>query len=259
VNRLTSARTRRETYAGPWLPEPVVTEESLTLGPLETVEQRESVSMAMLVLLERLTPPERAVFVLREAFGYGHREIAEILGVSESSSQQLYHRARQRLAENRQSPGIAVHGPGRYGQDLEPGGVGIGAGRRRRFDVSREEGRRIAERFLDAARGGDLAGLERMLSDDVVAWADSGGKARAARRPIVGAGRVARYFAGWTERELPGLKITVTEVNGEPAFYGMADGILLGVAVLEVLAGRVTAMHTVANPDKLAFMAAQLV
>jgi RNA polymerase sigma factor (sigma-70 family) len=137
LTRLASARARREAYVGPWLPEPVLAVEE-ALGPLETAELRESVSHALLVLLERLAPAERAVFVLAEAFTYSHREIAEILEISEANSRQLHHRARQRLAQAR-----------------------------RRFRVSRAQRHRILERFLSAARTGDLDGLERLLAAEV--------------------------------------------------------------------------------------------
>ncbi|MGH3771721.1 MAG: RNA polymerase sigma-70 factor [Pseudonocardiaceae bacterium] len=228
LNRLTSASARREEYVGPWLPEPVLTADS-PLGPMETAEQRESVSLALLVLLERLTPAQRAVFVLREAFAYSHREIADILGLTEANSQQLYRRARARVGTERP-----------------------------RFDASRDQGRRIAERFLAAARGGDLAGLERLLAADVVAWADGGGKAAAARRPVRGAEQVARYLTGWMSRPLPGLEIVIAEVNGQPGILGAAGGRVLAVMVLEVTGGRVGAVRTIANPDKLSFISAQM-
>lgn len=227
LNRLTSASARREEYVGPWLPEPVLTAGS-PLGPMETVEQRESVSLALLMLLERLTPAERAVFVLREAFAYSHREIADILDLTEANSQQLYRRARVHVGRERP-----------------------------RFDASPDQGRQITERFLAAARGGDLAGLERMLAADVVAWADGGGKVAAARRPVRGTEKVARYLSGWMSRPVPGLEIAVAEVNGQPGILGATGGRLLGVMVLELAGGRVRAVHTIVNPDKLAFISAQ--
>ncbi|MBB5909214.1 RNA polymerase sigma-70 factor [Actinoalloteichus hymeniacidonis] len=225
LTRLTSARARRESYIGPWLPEPVITD-SQALGPLDTVEQRESVSMAFLVLLERLTPPERAVFVLREAFEYGHREIAGILGITETNCQQLYHRARERV--NRDRP---------------------------RFDAVPEKGRRIAQRFLEAARGMDIAGLESMLAADVVAWSDGGGKANAARRPVFGADRVARLLAGFMRKG--GFTTVFTEVNGAPAWLAIADGRPITALVLHIVDERITAIHTSVNPDKLEYLAAQ--
>ncbi|MGH3833559.1 MAG: sigma factor-like helix-turn-helix DNA-binding protein [Pseudonocardiaceae bacterium] len=169
------------------------------------------------------------LFVLREAFAYGHREIADILDLTEANSQQLYRRARASLGKERP-----------------------------RFDASRDQGRRIAELFLAAARGGDLAGLERMLAADVVAWADGGGKTAAARRPVWGAEKVARYLSGWMSRPLPGLEIVIAEVNGQPGILGAAGGRVLGVMVLELTGGRVGAVRTIANPDKLSFISAQL-
>lgn len=227
LTRLTTARARRETYPGPWLPEPVLTTQS-ALGPLDRAEQRESVSLAFLLLLERLTPPQRAVFVLREAFDYSHREIADILGLTEGNCQQLYRRARHRVAEDRP-----------------------------RFDTTREHRQRIAEEFLAAARSGDLAGLESLLAADVVAWADGGGKAVAARRPVHGAPRVARYLAGWMGRGGPGVRVVVTEINGQPGILGVLDGQLLVAVLLDVVDGQVTAVYAVANPDKLTFLAGQ--
>ena len=158
VNRLTSARARRESYVGSWLPEPVLTAGG-ALGPLDSAEQREFVSLAFLVLLERLNPVERAVFVLREAFDYSHREVAEVIDSSEANSRQLYTRARRRLTEAR----------GRSD---------------RRLDQAHR--RDLVESFLAAAQQGDLPGLEKVLAEDVTVWVDGGGRVGAARRPISG-------------------------------------------------------------------------
>ncbi len=224
LNRLTSARARREEYAGPWLPEPVLTDE-----PSETAEQRDSISMAFLVLLERLTPAERAVFVLREAFSYGYREIAEVLGLSEANCRQLHHRARQRVGD------------------------------RRRFDASAPARRRVVEGFLRAAEKGDLAGLESVLAADVVAWADGGGRANAALRPVVGAAKVGRYLAGLAARAAGmGVRLGFAEVNGEPAVLTFLDGVLLSVFVVQTDGELVHGLHVVVNPDKLTYLAAQL-
>lgn len=199
------------------------------LGPLETAAQRESVSLALLVLLERLTAVERAVFVLREAFGYPHREIAEVLELTEANCQQLYRRARKRIIADRP-----------------------------RFEASDSRWRQITERFLSAAQAGDVTGLERMLAADVVSWADGGGKSVAARYPIHGAERVARYLSGWVHRPVPGVRLAMAEVNAQPAIVGVAAGQVLGVMVLEVTADKITAVRTIANPDKLAFLSAQV-
>ncbi|MEV6907419.1 RNA polymerase sigma-70 factor [Amycolatopsis sp. NPDC051071] len=227
LNRLTSARARRERYVGPWLPEPVLTSDG-TLGPLETAEQRNSVSLAMLVLLEQLSPAERAVFVLKEAFGYSHREIAAILDVSEVNSRQLHSRARRDLtrADERR-----VSNP----RQLET----------------------LVESFLAAARDGDLAGLEKLLTDEVTAWSDGGGKVTAARRPVHGAERVARLYAGMFAGAAR-VSIEIGEVNGGPAVIAAAGGTLYGILGFEVVDGRIAGLRAVANPDKLAFLSRQL-
>jgi RNA polymerase sigma-70 factor (TIGR02957 family) len=230
LNRLTSARARREVYAGPWLPEPVLTDDR-TLGPLETAEQRDSVSIALLSLMERLTPTERAAFVLREAVAYSHFEIAEILQTSEANVRQLYRRARQRLGEPRQ-----------------------------RFQPDRAQWRRLVDRFLTAARAGDVAGLVEILTDDVTSTADGGGKVAAARRPISGRDRTAHYVARAFGRNLAqaGPRLDVAEVNGEPAMLAFDGDRLAGVLCFEIVGERIAALRAMANPDKLRFLAGQL-
>ena len=227
LNRLASAQVHREVYIGQWLPEPVLTSDG-TLGPMESAAQRDSVSLALLVLLERLTPAERAVFVLREAFGYGHRDVAAILGTSEANCRQLQRRARQRLPAATQ-----------------------------RFHPDRGQWHDLVDRFLAAARDGDLAGLELLLAADVTAWADGGGKVAAARRPVHGRARVARYLAGIT-RLGAGMHVLVAEVNGAPAVLGTRAGTLVGVLVLEVTGDQITAVRSVTNPDKLGFASRQV-
>ncbi|TMR95700.1 RNA polymerase sigma factor SigJ [Nonomuraea basaltis] len=226
LDRLTSARAQREQYVGPWLPEPVFADSGV-LGPLETVEQRESLSLGMLVLLERLTPPERAAFVLREAFGHSHREVAEVLEMDEAHVRQLYRRARQH----------------------------VGAARRR-FTAAPEQRRKLLERFLEATLDGDVAGLERMLAEDVVAWSDGGGKAPALRHLLVDREKLLRYLL-----DLAGhprvTSITVGTANGEPAIVLDVDGRLFAVIVPEFYGDRITALYAVANPDKLAFFTKQ--
>ena len=228
LDRLTSARAQRERYVGPWLPEPVITGRG-ALDPLETVEQRESLSLGMLVLLERLTPPERAVFVLREAFGHSHREVAEILEVNEPHARQLYRRAQQHVAAAR-----------------------------KRFPTAPEQHRKLVERFLEATLDGDVPALEQLLAEDVVAWADGGGKAPAVRRPLAGRDQVLRYLLALTEfRER--IRLTTEAVNGELAIVVYLDGRLSGVTVPEFDGDRIVAIRTIANPDKLAFFARQKV
>lgn len=221
LNRLTAARATRERYVGFWLPEPAPTG---ALGPLESAERRDAVSMAFMLLLERLTPAERAVFVLREAFSYGYREIAEVLGLSEANCRQLYGRARRRVGE---AP---------------------------RFDVPGEQRRMIVERFLTAATSGDLAGLERLLADDVVTWADGGGRVRAALRPITGRERVVRYLAGVAARFGVGVEFRHADVNGQEAILARREGELITVFVIEVSGGLIVGVRAVLNPEKLSHL-----
>ena len=230
LNRLTSARARREVYPGPWLPEPVLTDDR-TLGPQETAEQRETVSIALLSLMERLNPTERATFVLREAFAYSHSEIAEILEMSEANARQLYRRARQRLGEPRQ-----------------------------RFRPDLAQWRRLVDRFFTAASAGDVAGLVEILTADVSSTADGGGKVAAARRPVSGRERTANYLARALSKNLPKLRLRLdfAEVNGEPAVLAFDGDTLSGVLCFEITGDQIAALRILANPDKLRFLAAQL-
>jgi RNA polymerase sigma-70 factor (ECF subfamily) len=228
LNELKSARARRENYVGPWLPEPVTTRDG-ALGPLETAEQRESVSIALLTLMERLNPTERAAFVLREAFAYSHRDIAEILEVSEANARQLHRRARQRVGESA------------------------------RFRPDPAHWRRIVERFLTASRGGDVTALVALLADNVTSTADGGGKVSAARRVVAGRDRVARYLAGALSRPLADVRLDLdAEVNGEPAVLGFVGPTLAGVLFFDTVDDRIDALRIVANPDKLQFLGRQL-
>lgn len=225
---LDSARARRETYVGPWLPEPVRTAHG-ELGPLESAEQREMVSLAFLTLMERLTPAERAVFVLREAFGYAHREIADMLELTEANSQQLYRRAAIRVREDRP-----------------------------RFDPTPAHARELLDKFLVAATSGDIAALEQLFAADIVSVADGGTQINAARRAVVGATRVARYLVHLFNHDLaqaPGLAIDIENVNGAPAFVVRAAGTVISVVGVDFAADRVAALYLVVNPDKLAYFA----
>ncbi|GHF83896.1 RNA polymerase sigma-70 factor [Streptomyces griseosporeus] len=228
LSRLTSARARRESYVGPWLPEPVVTSDG-TLGPLESAEQREAVSLALLVLLERLTPTERAVYVLREAFGYGHREIAEVLELGEANCRQLYRRAVQRI-ESAES----------------------------RFAPPPERQRELVASFLSAAREGDLAGLEKLLAEDVVWWSDGGGKVSTALRPLMGREKVLRFLAGVTQKYGGAWEMKGAEINGTSGLVVWADGALLGVIEFEYRDERIAHVRIVMNPEKLDFARRQL-
>ncbi|MDG4805577.1 RNA polymerase sigma-70 factor [Micromonospora sp. WMMD1120] len=228
LNQLTSARSRRETYVGRWLPEPVLAGDRM-LGPLDTAEQRESVSMAVLTLLERLSPTERAVYVLREAFGYPHGEIAEILGITESNCQQTFRRAKQHVAAERT-----------------------------RAEVDRDAARRIVAAFLTAANNGDIGRLVELLTDDVTSVADGGGKIPARSAPIIGALAVAKFLRGLfkpadVKRDLVGGTPTVhvATANGGPAALVVIDERIVGVMTLVVTPDGVAALHNQVNPDKL--------
>ncbi|WP_340683546.1 RNA polymerase sigma-70 factor [Amycolatopsis coloradensis] len=234
LNRLTSARARRETYVGQWLPEPVFAGDRM-LGPSDTVEQRESVSIAMLTLMERLSAKERVVYVLREAFGYSHAEIAEVLDVTESNCQQIYRRAKQHLAADR-----------------------------RRVEVDTAAARKIVEEFLAAALSGRTDALVRMLADDAISVGDGGGVLFSLPRPVTGAVRVARFLRGLfkpsaAKWSLIGGKpeLFSTVANGVPALVLMVEGRLVGVVSLEVTTDGITAVHAQVNPAKLDRAASQ--
>ncbi|MFE2327931.1 RNA polymerase sigma-70 factor [Streptomyces sp. NPDC059385] len=224
LNALTSARVRREEYVGPWLPEPVLTGGG-ALGPLESAEQRDSVSMALLVLLEQLTPVERAVYVLREAFAYSHRDIAGLLDLSEANCRQLYRRAAARVSAPKP-----------------------------RFEPDPARWQSLVETFLEAARGGDVARLETMLAADAKYVGDGGGVVSAARRPILGRDKVARFAVGIMAKYGADLTIRFAEVNGSPTLL-FGD---LGIFQVEIEDGLVSGLRTVTNPEKLAFLHRQL-
>ncbi|MEU6337915.1 RNA polymerase sigma-70 factor [Streptomyces cellulosae] len=228
LNQLTSARARRETYVGQWLPEPLVAGDPM-LGPADTAEQRESVSFAMLVLLERLSPDERAVYVLREAFGYPHKEIAEILDVSEAASQQILHRARKHVAQ----------------------------GRARR-EIGEAEARRVVEEFLAAATSGRTEPLVALLTRDAVAVGDGGGKVPARAKAFEGVKAVATFLRGLFtpgagKRAVAGgsPELYATTANGDPAVVAVVDGRVIGVMCLEVTEDGIAAARSQVNPDKL--------
>jgi len=221
LDQLRSARVTREAYPGPWLPEPVQTD---ALGPLESAELRDTVKYATLHLMERLSPPERAVFVLREAFALPYDDVAEIVGSSSAACRQTYHRARQRLGEGRE-----------------------------RFRPSGEEHSRLLGRFLDAARTGDLDALTELFSEDVTVWTDGGGKARAARRPVHGRAKVIAFLLGLANRYQVD-DVRLVEVNGEPAVWLTIDG-QGEVVTIGVRDGRIGDVFVVLNPDKLAHAA----
>ena len=228
INHLRSARVRREKYVGDWLPEPVVVPADGP-GPAEHVELADSLSMAFLVLLEALSPVERAVFMLREVFGYGYPDVARITGKTEVNCRQIFARARQRIAAG-----------GRARDSAPP-------------LARRAEGEELARRFFEAAAGGDMDALLGMLAPDVVLQGDGGGKAQAIGKPLAGREGVSRMLVGLFRRgRTLGASLRPAWVNGCPgAVMYDADGRVLSVLELDVADGVVQTIRGVVNPDKL--------
>ena len=226
IDYLRSARVRREEYVGEWLPEPIVTDR--TADPEQHAELSDSLSMAFLVLLERLTPPERAVLLLRDVFGFGFDEVAELIDKSEAACRQLAVRAREKV------------------QDGKP-----------RFETSVEKRWALAERFFAAIEQGDTEGLADMLAEDVVLYGDGGGKAPARREPLRGMSETARFLAAFSPRaDREGWTLTLVDVNGQPgAVVQSGDGAIVAVVSLDVAMDKVQAVRAVVNPDKLSHLA----
>jgi RNA polymerase sigma-70 factor (TIGR02957 family) len=223
LDHLRSARVRRETYVGEWLPEPFVA--STDDDPARKLEMADSLSLAFLVLLESLSPEQRAAFLLREVFDEPYDRIAAIVGTSEQNARQLATRARRHVEE-----------------------------RRPRFEASREQREELATRFFAAAEEGDLEGLEQLLAHDAVLHGDGGGKAPALKRAINGRARVARTLtAGFTRLQtLGGVTSRREEINGQPgALFLDREGRLLGVMILDVTEGQIQGVSAITNPDKL--------
>ena len=223
LNALRAGARRREDYIGPWLPEPLLLDNS---DPSADIVLAESISMAMLVLLETLTPDERAVFVLREVFGFDYDEIAGAVGKSVANVRQVAHRAREHVQA-----------------------------RRRRFEpVDSARTAELTEQFLTAASTGDVDGLLAMLAPDATWTADSGGKATAARRPVVGAQKVAGAIAGLfrVARKMPDLRFETAVYNSAPAMVVYSGDHLEGVFLIEITDGKITHFYAMRNPDKLA-------
>ncbi len=223
INELRSARARRERYVGAWLPEPIVTDGRD--DPAQRAETTDSLSVAMLVLLERLTPEQRAVLLLRDVFDYGYPEITEIVGKNEVNVRQLASRARRHVEQR---------GP--------------------RFQTTREQRDELARRFFAAVEHGDLAGLEALLAHDVALTGDGGGKVPALARPQRGRNRVARTLINHVRllSRLPGVSLRPVEVNGGPGALCL-DGQqrLIGVWALDIAGGQITSISSIVNPDKL--------
>lgn len=222
LDQMKSARARREHYVGPWLPEPVRTEAVVT--PDETAEDLESISTAFLVLLESLSPLERAAWVLHEIFDHSYEEISEILGREPAACRQLVHRAREHVKA-----------------------------RKPRFAPTREDHARLLGVFLDAVVRGDVATLETVLSRDAVSISDGGGKAIAAGRPLEGIPAIARFWIGIATKGAAGggVSIEIADVNGWPAALLRVHGVLRSVVTIETDGRQIAAIRAIVNPDKL--------
>jgi RNA polymerase sigma-70 factor (ECF subfamily) len=222
LNELQSARKTRESYVGPWLPEPILT--SQDPSPSDRAELSDSLSIAFLALLERLTPRERAVFLLRDVFAYEYDEIAKILEVSEANCRQIFHRARERVAA-----------------------------KATRFQADRQTHARLLESFARAVTSGDVDAVVNMLASDAVLWADGGGKVPAAAlRPVRGALRVARFMVGVAKKfRRDDLTTSMRLVNALPALIASAGGVAERVVSIDVRDGRIAGVYVIANPDKL--------
>lgn len=220
LNQLQSARATRETYIGPWLPQPLLTADSAS--PSDSAELSDSLSIAFLAVLERLTPRERAVFLLRDVFGYGYDEIADMVELTEANCRQVFHRARKHIA-----------------------------GRKQRFATDPHTHRALLDTFVNAVNHGDIDGVVQLLTRDAVLWADGGGRVpAAARKPIRGALAVARFVVA-VRRKFGGGELSIRLVNGRPALMTTIGGTLQRVVSIEVTDGRVAGIYVVANPDKL--------
>jgi len=228
LNQLQSARVQRETYLGPWLPDPLVTEdEDDPRSPAQQAEMLESVSMAFLVLLERLTPVERAVFLLREVFDYSYPEIAGIVEKEEAATRQIFHRAKKFLADERP-----------------------------RFTPSTTHAQELLGGFMRAVQEGDLGGLTALLASDVTMWADAGGKVRgAATRPLHGPYAVAQFMIGSLRFVQGTLTAEITSANGEPALLLREDGKPLAVVSISFSGDEIRDIRVIGNPDKLKHLA----
>jgi RNA polymerase sigma-70 factor (ECF subfamily) len=224
IDQLRSARSQREVYVGNWLPEPIPT--SVQKHPASSVELAESVTMAFLVLLESLSPVERAAFLLHEVFDYDYKETAEIVGKTEANCRQMIHRAKEHIAS-----------------------------RHHRFDPTREETERVTNEFIEATQNGDLSRLMMLFAGDAVLLSDGGGKASAAINPIHGADAIARLVMGVAKKTASyGAVHMPSEVNGQPAFVTSIDGEPITVTILDIRDGLIRNVFIVRNPEKLGGM-----
>lgn len=237
LDRLKSARASREEYVGPWLPEPMLTDGQPTgqQSPEQSAALAESVTLAYMLLLETLSPEERATFLLREVFEYSYEEIAATLDTTAANCRQIFHRAKVRLSE-----------------------------RRPRFPAAAQEKRHVVQRFVSALRDGDAAELTNVLAADVGLWSDGGGKVAAARRPIFGRDPVVNFLLGIRRTAaaygvpLDAVRVDVVEANGEPAVAIKVDGRVDSIYVCSVEDDAIVAFRIVRNPDKLRYISRQL-
>jgi RNA polymerase sigma-70 factor (TIGR02957 family) len=223
IDEFRSARMRRETYVGEWLPEPIAA--SSADDPAAHAERADSLSLAFLVLLESLTPEQRAAFLLHDVFDYRYEEIAEIIGISEQNARQLASRARRHVQE-----------------------------RRPRFEPSAEQRKRLADSFFAAFEQGDFEALETLLAEDVELHGDGGGKVPAIKQPILGHTRAAQAMRGWWRvgERLGGIRLRQLTVNGQPGGALLApDGTIVTVISLDIAAGKIQTIRSIINPDKL--------
>jgi len=218
INLAQSARSRRETYVGLWLPEPVDTSSDPHLG----AERGEALEFAVLLLLEKLSPTERAAYILREAFNYPYEDIAEILQLAEANTRQLVTRARKHIADGRREP------------------------------VSSDEQKRLFNAFMAAAQKGDLAALEGLFASDVISYSDGGGVVRAAQNPVVGRGRVAKFIAAVASHFWTGVTVATIEANGQACMLMSRDGAVVALATIDASAQGIDQILWVMRPSKLA-------
>jgi len=229
LDQLRSARAKREAYVGPWLPEPVVESAGASVDPADRITLDDSVRMAMLVVLERLTPAERAAFVLHDVFRFSFDDVARIVGRTTEASRQLASRARKRIEEET--------GPAR-------------------FEVDREEVGRIADRFIEASTNGDFRALMDVLDPDVAGWTDTGGLVGAPRAAVTGREQVASRFLRFLEAFR--ARLAPMRVNGEPGVLVFQEDRLLAVIAFETRDGLITRIHSIANPHKLSYVSSML-
>lgn len=224
INAAQSARARHETYIGPWLPEPVDTSADPALG----AEHGEALQFAVLVLLEQLSPTERAAYVLRESFDYPYRQIADILQTTEPAVRKLVSRARKHISNGRKTP------------------------------VSPTEHRRLLAAFIDAARSGDLESLEQLFSEDVVSYSDGGGIVRASRIPVFGRSRVAKYVKAFASHFWIGVELTWLDTNGQASVLISRDNTAIAVATVTASDNGIDQVMWQMNPEKLAVISANM-